>query len=179
MEPSSSSNKKRRAQAFSGEFLIAYFIFSLAFITAIYLWENINSDMVASGHIYEIEEIPVDTAEKLVNTRGLPDNWSSGGEIFSIGLVNDSRILDQGKILKFIEIMNSSNSNYEDNKYLIGIGKYDFYFNITDINGSGKVIGNQSLSAGKSPSNETNKITVVRTAILGDEIVRIRLTLWN
>ncbi len=177
MEPSGYCNK--RAQIFSAEFLLAYFIFSLALITAFYLWNSINSDILASERIYEIEEISVDTAEKLVNTAGLPYNWNSAGEILSIGLANESRILDQGKILKFKEIMNSSNSNYEDNKYILGIGRYDFYLNITDINETGISIGNQSLSAGKIPINETYKITTIRTAILNNEIVRIKLTVWN
>ena len=177
MEPSRFS--KKRAQVFSGEFLIAYFIFSIALITTIYLWSNINSDMISSEHIYEMEETSVDTAEKLVNTGGLPDNWNSGDEILSIGLANESRILDRGKIVRFMEIMNASNSNYEDNKYLLGIGKYDFYINITDINDSGAGMGNLSLLAGKLPVNETNKITVIRTAILDDEIVRVRLTVWE
>lgn len=177
MELSKSSRK--RAQVFSGEFLLAYFIFSLALVTTFYLWNNINSDILESERLYDMEEASVDITEKLVNTGGLPNDWNSAGQILSIGLANDSRILDHGKILKFIEIMNASTSNYEDNKYLLGIGKYDFYLSITDINGSIIRIENRSLSTGKIPINDTYKITAVRTAIFNNTIIRMRLTVWK
>lgn len=168
--------RKKRAQVFSGEFLLAYFVFSLALITSIYLWNSINSDIVESEQLYDMEEIAVNSAEKLVNTRGLPDNWSSGEAILSIGLVNESRFLDQGKILKFVEIMNDS--NYEDNKYLIGAGKYDFYFAITDTNGSIIRIGDQNISTGRFPVNWTG-LTPVRNAIFNNTIVQVRLIVWK
>lgn len=177
MELSGYCNK--RAQVFSGEFLLAYFIFSIALITAIYLWNSISLDILESERLYDMEDVSVDMAEKLVNTHGLPYNWNSAGEILSIGLVNESRVLDSGKILRFVEIMNVSNSNYEDNKYLLGIGRYDFYVNVIDINGSSIFIGNQSISAGKIPVNETYKITTIRTAIFNNTIVRVKLTLWK
>jgi len=174
---------RRKGQGFSTEFLLAYLIFSLVLILAFYLWNTTTADIIESKNRYEIEDKAVDLAEKLLRTRGIPANWSLA-DVESIGLADDSRILNPEKILAFIILMNSSNSNYENNKWLLGIGKYDFYFNMTDINGTTMIINgtllNDTLCAtGKLPVNETSMITVPRVGILEDEIVKIRITVWE
>lgn len=169
---------RKNAQVFSGEFLIAYFIFAIALVLVFYMWDTTTADIMQFEHLYKLEDISVDVAEKLIKTKGIPENWSSD-DVDSIGLVSGSRILDSEKVLKFLKMMNSSNSNYEDNKYLLGIGKYDFHFEITDIDGTVIKINNLTCETGKPPVNETYMLTVTRTAILNNEIVRTILTVWE
>jgi len=175
MQQSRSSRKK--GQAFSTEFLLAYLIFSLVLVLAFYLWNTTTADIIESKNRYEIEDKAVESAEKLLRTRGIPADWSVG-DVESIGLASESRILDSGKVLDFVILMNSSNSNYENNKWLLGIGKYDFYFNLTYINGSTMSINDTLCSAGRKAVNETSMITVRRTGLINNEIAIIILTLW-
>ena len=176
MQPFRSSRKK--GQAFSTEFLLAYLIFSLVLILAFYLWNTTTADIIESKNRYEIEDRAVDSAEKLLRTRGIPADWSLS-DVESIGLADESRILNPGKVLNFIILMNSSNSNYENNRWLLGIGKYDFYFNLTDINGTTMVINDTLCATGKKAVNETSMITVQRTGLLENEITTIKITVWE
>ncbi len=173
-----SMSGRRRGQGFSSEFLLAYLIFSLVLIFAFYLWNTTTAAIIESKNRYEIEERAVDSAEKLLRTRGIPADWSLS-DVESIGLVDESRILNPGKVLNFVILMNSSNQNYENNRWLLGIGKYDFYFNLTDINGTTVIINETLSSTGKKAVNETSMITVRRTGLLENEIVILRLTLWH
>ncbi|MBU4266644.1 MAG: hypothetical protein L6243_00930 [Candidatus Altiarchaeales archaeon] len=176
MQPFRSSRKK--GQAFSTEFLLAYLIFSLVLVFAFYLWNTTTADIIEAKNRYEIEDKAVELAEKLLRTRGIPADWSLS-DVESIGLADESRILNSGKVLNFVILMNSSNQNYENNSWLLGIGKYDFYFNLTYINGTTMSINDTLCSAGTKAVNETSMITVQRTGLLNNEIVTIKLTVWE
>ena len=61
---------------------------------------------------------------------------------------------------------------------MLGIGRYDFYFNLTDTNGTTMTINGTPCATGKRPLNETSMLTVPRLGILEDEIAKVRLTVW-
>ena len=167
----------RKAQAFSSEFLLAYFIFLMVLSIAFYMWDSTILDITQSEKIYGIEETCNDISEKLLRTQGNPKNWTSSN-VLSVGLADENRILNPDKILNFVSMMNES--GYEDNAYLMGAGKYDFYFNLTNLAGNSIIINNKICVAGKIPTNDTEYImTVRRTAILNNEIVRVRVTLFD
>lgn len=177
--------KGKRAQVSSGELLMAYFIFFLVLTMAITIWSNTTEKIKGSERFYDLEETAVDLAEKLVRTGGVPSTWDKEN-VTVIGLANEPRVLDQGKVLEFLDMMNDSAynnpctgiSNYECNKPILGMGKYEFYFTLKDINGTTMEIENISCITGRAPIDEIEKLTVVRTAILEGGIVRVILTVW-
>jgi hypothetical protein len=189
-------NKKpaKRAQSTSMEFLVGYFIFFLLLTLTVVLWSEKVSEIQYSENFYDREETAVDVAEKLVRTHGVPADWGSQN-VTVIGLADEPRVLSKNKIIEFLQIMNYSEtaptspiylssgcanlSNYECNKEVLGVGKYDFYFNLTDINGTVMEINNMTCITGKSPVNETDAITITRTAILDNQRARMKLTLWE
>lgn len=181
----SKNSNGKRAQISTGELLIAYFIFFIALTIAISIWSNTTEKIKYSERFYDLEETTVDIAEKLVRTEGVPSGWSKEN-VTVIGLANEPRILSQEKALEFLDMMNDSVfnnpctviSNYECNKHILGVGKYEFFFNLTDINGTTLEIENRSYFTGKEPIDELEKLTLTRTAILNNEIVRMKLTLW-
>lgn len=170
---------KDLAQVFSSETLLAYMIFSLAIVIVFFLWTTTITEIKNSERFYAMEEAAIDLGEKLVKTPGTPTNWQNETEekILSIGLTfaNEPRILQKEKILSFIKIMNTS---YEERANLLGIGKYNFYFNLTDINGTTIILENISCATGKKPYLPIEMITIKRTALLDEMIVRIILTVW-
>lgn len=177
--------KGKRAQVSSGELLVAYFIFFIVLTMAITIWSNTTEKIKSSERFYDLDDTTVDLAEKLVRTEGVPSGWGKEN-VTVIGLANEPRILGQEKVLEFLDMMNDSvfnppicnDSNYECYKPKLGIGRYEFYFTLKDINGTTMEIENISCSTGKEPQNETEKLTATRTAILNNEIVRMILTLW-
>ncbi|HIE34409.1 MAG TPA: hypothetical protein EYP86_04660 [Candidatus Altiarchaeales archaeon] len=187
-------NLGRKAQTFSSEFLLAYLIFLLVLTSIFILWDTTNKNIMASETLYNMENLGINAVEKLIRTSGVPSNWSdatSPDDILSLGLVNESRILNEKKVLKFIELMNttvdtlcpsdipSPRSNYNCSRYLLSIGKYEFYFELMDINGTTLNLNGTRCTTGNYPSNDDYKITLRRTAILNNEIVRIRFTIWK
>lgn len=179
----------RRAQVSSGELVVAYFIFFLVLALVITRWSETIGDIEESEGLYNLESVSVDIAEKLVRTRGVPSRWDIEN-VSVIGLAEEPRVLNPEKVLIFLDMMNDSAfnnppcndatiSNYECNKPLLGIGKYDFYFTLKDINGSIMDVENKSGFAGREPPGDIEGLTVTRTAILNEQIARVILIIWH
>ncbi|MBN2250890.1 MAG: hypothetical protein JW724_02295 [Candidatus Altiarchaeota archaeon] len=181
----------KRAQSSAAEFLIGYFIFFLVLTLAIVLWSSTTSKIANSERLYEFEETCINVAEKLVKTRGVPQNWSRE-DVTVIGLAETPRTLSRDKLLEFLEIMNDTSSdvhlqsesacsglsNYECNKDMLGAGKYEFHFNLTDINGTTMQWKGVTYATGRMPVNNSQQIPVTRTAVLENEVAVIRMIFW-
>ena len=184
-----------RAQSTSAEFLIGYFIFFLILTLTVLLWSEKVSDIQYSEHFYDREETAVDVAEKLVRTQGVPKNWT-WQTVTVMGLADEPRVLSSRKVEDFILLMNDSTlapqryiasaaagcaglSNYECNKEVLGVGGYNFTLTIEDINGTIMRVNNKTCFAGITAVNQTDAVTVTRTAILDNQIARLKLTIWD
>ncbi len=176
METFGKKSGRNKAQVFSAEVLLGYTIFSLTIIIVLFLWTVTLQEIKNSENFYAMEETVLDMGEKLVKTPGQPLNWTED-DVLNIGLTEttEPRILRERKIFDFVMIMNSS---YEDRSNLLGLGKYDFYFNMTDIDGKTIEIRNVSCYTGKKPDAPVEMITITRTALLNQTIVKIFLTVW-
>lgn len=167
--------RNNKSQVFSSEVLVAYFIFSLTVILILFLWNVATTEIRNSERLYALEEKANDLGEKLIKTRGIPENWTKD-DVLAIGLsTEEARILDPRKVKEFVELMNES---YEEKSHLLGLGKYEFFFNLTDIDGNQIKIENVSCFTGRIPEDEIEKLTVRRTGLLNGSIVRITLTVW-
>jgi hypothetical protein len=172
-------------QVFSGEFILAFLMFMMALIIIFTIWGNSTREVMGGESMHGMEEMAVDAAEQLVRTPGSPSDWGPQN-VTSLGLANESRILLPSKVLMFIRYINDSvtdppctQSNYECNLHMLGIGGYDVFFNVSYLNGTTVKIDDNNIMSGKYPVNDTEKITVVRTALLNDEVSRIYLTVWK
>ncbi|MCK4491884.1 MAG: hypothetical protein KAU03_04620 [Candidatus Altiarchaeales archaeon] len=179
-----------RAQAFSTEFVFAYLIFMLVFSMTIFLWNTTIQDIIHSEEVYEMKEVGVDVTERLIRTAGVPEDWTNDSKnVTVIGLATESRILDADKVKKFIEMYNSSNTNYDDYKHLMSLGGsdigrlggFDFEFRIDHLNGSIYTLDGLNCSTGRplNFSSDAQYLTTKRTAILTDEIVRVTMIIWR
>lgn len=172
---------KRRGQAFSSEFLLAYFVFMIVLSMALYAWTLSTKKIIENERLLDMESQAIDASEQLIRTPGYPLDWNKTS-VESIGLASESRVLDWTRVSYFIDLMTTStddlctisdSSNYECNRYLLGLGVYDFHFNLLYTNGT------SIASTGKEPVNETHRIGVERTAILNNSIVNTVLTVWS
>ncbi|MBN2014868.1 MAG: hypothetical protein JW778_06780, partial [Candidatus Altiarchaeota archaeon] len=130
-----------------------------------------------------------------------PVAWESlpVDDVLSIGLVNESRVLDPGKVLRFLDIMenetctdtlinpcyNASDSDtfditkYECNKHFMGVGDYEFYFTVTDLDDNILSLGGVNCSTGISPMDYDYLTNMKRSAVLGDDVVKISFMVWT
>ena len=176
---------KSKSQLFSGEFLVSYLIFTTALVIVLYMWDSNLSEINAAERQQDMSDLGVKATEQLLRTPGSPRNWTADN-FTVLGLANESRVLQRDKIAGFVFIMSATNNslclnatNYECNRYLLGLGRYDFAFNLTYMNDTTVRINNTLSFAGKYAVNETRRITVVRTAILDDNLVKLYFTVWS
>ncbi len=181
----------RRAQVLSGELITACFIFSLVLVYVFFLWDTTTKNILRSEILYEMDKLGTGAVEKLIRTPGYPEDWTNKllDNISSMGLANESRMLDRGKILRFINLMDASEyddlcndaliSNYQCSKHLLGMEKYEFYLTMTDMDDNILNLEGWNCSTGNSPVDEDYLISIPRSAILDDEIVKISFVVWT
>ncbi len=120
-----------RGQVFSGEFLLAYLLFIAALSMTLYLWDATTRGMQEAEERYDLERIAVDVAEQLVRTPGSPIDWNESN-VQALGLADRNRgrmITD--RLYQFADLMDIPSLGYEENKHLLGIGRYEFYFKVS------------------------------------------------
>ena len=133
------------------------------------------SEIQHSRTINEMESLSVEVSEQLLRTTGIPANWTKD-DVDVVGLADARpRVLNSTKVSNFIDMMNYSSGGYDDNRYLLGTRAYDFYFNMTYLNGT------DVYSTGRSHAGEdvSDIVTATRTSILDGEIIRIQFTIWK
>lgn len=189
-----------RAQILSSELIMSAFLFSLIIILAFVSWDTTIKSILRSETLHEMDSLSTNAVEKLARTSGFPGDWASlpVDNVSSMGLSGESRVLDQGKVLRFVDLMvdemctNISNNpcynvsdsstynitKYECNRHFLGMGRYDFYFTITDLDENVVVLESLNCSAGRSPVDADYMVNVKRSAILNEGVVKISFIGW-
>jgi hypothetical protein len=185
--------RSNKAQASSFELLLAYSVFVVCLIIFVTLWTATTEKIESGERTTDFETLASNIAEKLVRTPGYPSNWSEE-DVTVVGLAGEPRMLDNEKVLAFMDLMNDSTpsstpscmglSNYECNKALLGVGKHDFYLELQQMNWSSgnwtiSSVENVNCTAGLFPVNDVEKITIIRTALFRQNITRVVFTLWH
>jgi hypothetical protein len=74
--------------------------------------------------------------------------------------------------------MNMSDSNYKRNKHTVGVGFYDFFFNVSDLSGDTVIVDGDEIITGKYPRDYSDQITLKRTATFQNDTVIVTMTIW-
>jgi hypothetical protein len=167
---------KTKGQLFSGDIAIATMVFLSALSLAFFLWNSITEDINRAENLRELEKLASETVEQLIRTPGIPRDWN----YYTVevpGLASSDRIINRTKALIFIELMNST--HYSSNVHKMGLGRYDFYLNVTDLQDDVIQIGGMGFTTGKEPFDETESIAMFRTAIFNESIVRVNFIIWR
>jgi hypothetical protein len=168
----------RKGQLFSGDIAIATFVFLSSLALALFMWNSTTEDINRAEELRNIQKIAFQAVEQLVRTPGTPEDWN----YFTVevpGLSSEDRIINQTKALAFMQLMDSNISNYEDNKHLVSIDPYEFYMNVTYLDGSAVEISGDEFVAGRVPTDEVETLAIVRTAIFNSTIIRLNFIVWR
>ncbi len=174
--------RNKCGQVFTWDLAISISIFLIVLAMLFYMWDSTISKVTATKEIYEAERISMDVTEQLIRTPGVPHDWENQNisNLSVFGLANvEPRILNKNKILKFVNYTNPGHPNYSYARPLIGTNWYEFYFNMTYLNGSQLILNNTVIASGIIPVNSAFELTARRTAVLDDEIVRVYFTVWT
>jgi hypothetical protein len=179
-----------KGQLFSGDVAIATMVFLTALALALYLWDSTGDDINNAENLRDMERLGSEAIEQLVRTPGLPSDWNYA-TVEIPGLADEDRVINMTKAAYFVELMNET--NYPEYGYLMGIGPYQFYMNVTDLDGEPIIVSNEAFLdelnetvvivnefvTGLVPEDAYESLALLRTAIYNSTVVRVNFIVWR
>ncbi len=155
----------KKGQVWSLDFITSVVAFLIVLIPLFFIWSYLNIQNQQQILFDEVETLTLSISDALVRTKGLPLDWNTTN-VDMIGLASQENILNATKVSYFL---NMGNNDYNRTRAIL-TGGYDFFFNLTDINGS---------SYGTIGSKPPNRMTVPieRYCLQRQRIVKLEFTL--
>lgn len=160
-----------KGQIWSADFVASAVIFFTVLFLVIFVWNYSNVQSAESLELKQIQTTAIETSDSMIRTGGLPDNWDSSN-VRVIGLADDENILNKAKVISFINVP------YSQARALL-TGKYNFYFELTYVNGTIIKDSGNNLTAGLQPLNERFVVPIDRYVVYEDKPARMRLIVWS
>jgi hypothetical protein len=157
--------KNRKGQIWSLDFITSVIIFLIVLIPLLFVWTYVNIQNQQQILFDEVETLTLFISDSLIRTEGYPEGWDTVN-VEQIGLASEENALNATKVSYFISM---GNSEYNRTRTIL-TGGYDFFFNMTDINGT---------SIGLIGSKPADRMTVPieRYCMHNERIVKIELAL--
>ncbi|MBU0530420.1 MAG: hypothetical protein KKC05_02000 [Nanoarchaeota archaeon] len=160
-----------RGQIWSVDFVVSAIIFFTVLFLVILVWNYTSVQGSEVLALKNMQSAAMKTSDALIRTGGLPDDWN-GTNVYVIGLADGDNILNQTKVLRFI------NTPYSKAKSLL-TGEYDFYFEMLHLNGTVINESGTNLTTGAVIIDPVVVVPVERYVLYRDEITRLRLIVWK
>ncbi|MEE9323806.1 MAG: hypothetical protein V3U72_04640 [Candidatus Aenigmarchaeota archaeon] len=154
-----------KAQVWSLDLITSLVVFLVVLIPLFFVWSYVNMQSQQQILFDEIEMLSLSVSDSLIRTEGLPEGWNSSS-VTLIGLASEENILNATKVSYFLTM---GNSEYNRTRAIL-TGSYDFFFNLTDLNGTSHgTIGNK-------PQNRMI-IPIERYCLYNERIVKLEFAL--
>lgn len=128
-----------KGQVWSLDFITSVLVFLVVLIPLFFVWNYVNIQNQQQILFDEVETLALSVSDSLIRTKGLPEDWNTS-DVSSIGLSSEENVLNVTKVSYFLTM---GNSEYNRTRAIL-TGGYDFFFNLTDINGTAHgTIGNK------------------------------------
>jgi hypothetical protein len=168
-----------KAELFSSDFLISFFVFLTAFIIIVSYYQNLQNDTSEVNQRNEMYSKAINIASLLATTSGQPRYWNATS-------VNVIGLYDSGEFnLTKFEYLNST--NYNKAKVMLGTGAYEFLlalkYNNTEITVQNPANGHYySYGSDLSTKNPDQVVVVKRIGLVnisgGLKKVTLEVILW-
>lgn len=122
---------KRKAQVWSLDFIVSLVLFMSVLGPLFFVWSYVNTQSQQQILFERTENLALSISDSLVRSMGLPEGWNETS-VSVIGLASDDNILNSTKVSYFFSM---GASDYNRTKAIL-TGGYDFFLNLTDINGT-------------------------------------------
>ena len=128
-----------KGQVWSLDFVTSLVVFLVVLIPLFFIWSYVNMQNQQQILFYEVETLTLSISDMLIRTEGLPEGWDTS-DVNQIGLSSEENVLNTTKVSYFLTM---GNSEYNRTRAIL-TGSYDFFFNLTDLNGTSHgIIGNK------------------------------------
>jgi len=145
------------------DLIISIVIFLTVLLPLFFVWSYINSQNQQQMLFDDTENLAFSVSDSLIRTKGMPDDWNSSN-VNSIGLASQENVLNSTKVGYFLAM---GNSDYNKTRAIL-TGRYDFFFNLTDINGT------SYGTIGDKPENRM-VVPVERYCVYNERIVKLEV----
>ncbi len=157
--------KHRKGQIWSLDFVTSIVVFMVAFIPLFFIWTYVNTQSQQQILFDQVETLTLSISDSLIRTKGFPEGWNTSN-VNLMGLASEENVLNSTKVSYFFAM---GNSEYNRTKAIL-TGGYDFFFNLTDINGTEHgTIGNKQQNRMMVP--------VERYCLYNERITKLELAL--
>lgn len=173
------SLKAKKGQINSIDLVVAMLIFVVIILFLIQIWGVELKSADTGAEFNALQSKALSLSDMLVKSGGVPARWERANQTpDSFGLVQEPNVLDVNKLNKFF------NMNYSDIKYVMGMDN-EYYISIIDLDGNilysirndtGDINGAGSSNGGAADGQSAS---VTRFAILNNEIVKLRLVVYD
>jgi hypothetical protein len=155
----------KKGQIWSLDFITSVIVFLIVLIPLLFVWSYINVQNEQEIRMNDIESLALSVSDALIRTKGFPEGWDASN-VETMGLASEENVLNDTKVSYFVTM---GNNEYNRTRAIL-TGSYDFFFNLTDLNGS---------SYGTIGSKPADRITVPieRYCLYNERIVKMELTL--
>ena len=155
------------------DFAASVVIFSTALLVVLFTWAYTVQQNQQQITMNQMDNAVMDASDSLIRHAGSPNGWNQTN-VNSIGLASSENVLDEAKVAAFLAIDDSTA------KKLLGIGNYDYYFEVRYDNGSlAYTPGGQAIQKGIYPTNASIVVPAQRHVLYLDRIARLKLVVWS
>jgi hypothetical protein len=154
-----------KAQVWSLDLVISIVVFLSVFLPLLFAWNHVNTQQQQQRLLDDAERTALSVSDALIRTMGMPENWNPGN-VNVIGLASEENVLDATKVSYLLDM---GGGDYNRTRTIL-TGGYDFFLNITDINGTSHGI------IGSKPQDRM-VIPVERYCIYNERITKLEFAI--
>jgi len=154
----------KKAQISGLDLILALMLFFTIMMLFAILWDLVHYNIRSTA---DADVIAIQVANRLLDSPGYPYDWNATN-VELIGLSSERGVMDQ---VKFENLLDMLELDYDKVRELLGLGPYQFYVNMTYLDGSPVIIDGQPAEGGVPPEDATTVSSVRRTAIYGEIVV--------
>lgn len=155
------------------DFAVSVVIFAFVVSIVVFAWNYSTQNSMDQVNFNILQNDVMMISDSLIRVSGLPEDWNDTN-VQVIGLADEENVLNSTKVLRFIGL------DYGFTKSILGIGNYDFYFDIRYPNNTIMEISGTTLTKGIHPVGQDSRIVVPveRYVILDGNVGKMEFFLW-
>lgn len=168
------SNARMKAQVWTADFIISVIIFFTMVVLMIFSWNYTNQQNTYQQYFNDIENNALSVSDALIRVPGIPEDWNETN-VISLGLASSDNVLGRTKITRFINLANDKTKN------LLGIGNFEFYFELRYLNNTAIPLNSTAnITKGLYPfANASIIVPVERYVLYESTPSKMEFFLWS
>ena len=161
-----------KGQMWSMDFIISFIMFFMAVVLVLFAWDYATTENYEQMLFNDMQSTGLIVSDVLVRTSGSPQDWNMTA--MAIGLASEENTIDENKLRNFVFYM-----DYNDSRRIMGMGSYEYYFIMKNLDNQTMLIDGQPTVKGNYPPVYVkNIVPVERYVLYGGELAKLSFIVW-